>query len=412
MSMEIHGCMIELSEKMEETQLVCTVAEGSDMMGYVAIDSTIGGSARGGLRLSSAVRESEIRELARSMTLKCGFLGQPQGGAKAGVRCDPEAPLAERWRCLAAFGQAIAPLLLNRTYIPGPDMGTTHADIQYLLQIVGVPVKRQELVNAYTGYYTAVTVVAGMRQATRFLGMDLSACRVAIEGFGKVGMALANLLDEAQARVVAVSTSLGAIYNPNGLDVKRLTQLAAEVGSRVVDLYADAERISCGALLELPVDVLCPCAERHSLHMGNASHVAARIICAGANNPIVPEAECLLFERGVLCLPDFVTNSGGVLGGTMAFASIAREQIVSLIEQRLGARIAWLLSEAARNHKSPRDIAVPIARQRFEEMRRLSANPTLPSRLLDLSVTLYSRGWIPGALVARMSWPYFERKLA
>lgn len=398
-------------ERSDEGQMVYTVAHGSDVIGYVVIDSTLRGSARGGLRMHPNVSEPEIRALARSMTLKCGFLGQPQGGAKAGVRVDPEAPLVERRARLAAFGQAIAPLLLNRAYIPGPDMGTTHADILYLLQTVGVPVTRREFIQIETEYYTAVTVFAGVKQATRFLGMELSGCRVAIEGFGKVGMALANLLDEAQARVVAVSTKLGAIHNPKGLDVKQLNHLAAKAGSRVVDLYADAERISCGALLELPVDVLCPCAGSHSLHTGNASRVAARIICAGANNPITPEAELLLFERGILCLPDFVTNSGGVLGGAMEFASIAREHIVSLIEQRLGARITWLLREAALNHTLPRDIAVPIARQRFEDMRRVSASPALSSRLRDLGVELYSHGWIPRPLVAALSRPYFERRL-
>lgn len=106
--------MIVLSEKTEETQLVCTVAQGSELMGYVVIDSTIGGSSRGGLRMHPDVSEAEIRALAHTMTLKCGLLGQPQGGAKAGVRFDPDAPLVERRQRLAAFGQAIAPLLLNR----------------------------------------------------------------------------------------------------------------------------------------------------------------------------------------------------------------------------------------------------------------------------------------------------------
>ncbi len=114
-----------LLEKTEASQSVYTVARGSAVMGYMVIDSTIGGSSRGGLRMHLDVSELEIRGLAHSMTLKCGFLGQPQGGGKAGLRFDPEAPLTERRRRLAAFGQAIAPMLLNRTYIPGPDMGTT-----------------------------------------------------------------------------------------------------------------------------------------------------------------------------------------------------------------------------------------------------------------------------------------------
>ena len=106
------------------SQLVCTVVEDSTVMGYVVIDSTVGGRSCGGLRMLPDVDEAEIRSLGRAMTLKYGFLGLPQGGAKAGVRGDPEAPQAERWRRLVEFGRAIAPLLRSHVYIPGTDMGT------------------------------------------------------------------------------------------------------------------------------------------------------------------------------------------------------------------------------------------------------------------------------------------------
>ncbi|MDI7277102.1 MAG: Glu/Leu/Phe/Val dehydrogenase dimerization domain-containing protein, partial [Anaerolineae bacterium] len=98
------------------------------------------------------VDEEEIRGLARAMTLKYGFLGLPQGGAKAGVRGDPEAPLPERRERLLAFARAIAPLLQRRIYVPGTDMGTDNADIRTLLQVVGVRVKARELRGTDSGY--------------------------------------------------------------------------------------------------------------------------------------------------------------------------------------------------------------------------------------------------------------------
>ena len=227
-----------------------------------------------------------------------------------------------------------------------------------------------------------------------------------------MGCALAGLLAEANARVVAISTSRGAILNPQGLDVKRLGRLAAESGSRVVDLYADAERIDRAALLELPVDVLCPCARHNSLHVGNASRVSARILCPGANNPVSPEAEQILFERGVLCLPDFVTNCGGVLGGTMEFASVGQRQIVSFLERHIGKRIVWLLDEVVRQHRLPREIAAPLALRRHEQMRRSAAHPSLLGRFFEVGLDFYRRGWIPGRLVTPLSLLYFERSLA
>jgi len=184
------------------------------------------------------------------------------------------------------------------------------------------------------------------------------------------------------------------------------------VGSVAVERYPDAERIDCAALLELEVDVLCPCARHNSLNAGNAPRVAARIICPGANNPVTPEAERILFERGVLCLPDFVTNCGGVLGGTMEFASVSPERIAAFIERHIGARITRLLDEAECRNVLPREIAVPLARRHFEEVQRGAAHPTPLARLFEVGLEFYRRGWVPGPLVAALSLPYFERCLA
>ena len=398
--------------KAAEAQVVCTVADGPEILGYLVIDSTVGGQASGGLRLLPDVDEAEIRRLARAMTLKYGLLGLPRGGAKAGVRGDPEAPLAERRERLIRFGQAIAPLIRSRIYVPGTDMGTTNDDLRAIYQALGMRIKHRELSVYRSGTYTAWTVFASAKQAARHRGLSLAGMTAAIEGFGKVGGPLAELLAEAGVRVVAVSTSRGAIYDPQGLDVARLRALAAEHGSRMVEGYADVQLLDPAALLELEVDLLCPCARHDSIHAGNAPRIAARILCPGANNPVTPEAEQTLFERGVLCLPDFVTNCGGVLGGTMEFAAVRPERIARFIEQHIGARVAGLLEEAARQQVLPRQIAVPLALQRFEQVRCRADRPTLTGRLFGVGLELYRRGWIPGSPVAALSLPYFERSLA
>ncbi len=392
-------------------QMLITVSQGSEVIGYVAIDSTVGGRSCGGLRMLPDIDEAEMRGLARAMTLKYGFLGLPQGGAKAGVRYDPDAPQAERRQRLAEFGQVIAPMLLSRIYTPGTDMGTDNADIRNMLQAVGMKFKYRELRGTESGYYTALTVFTGAKEATQHLGINIADCKIAIEGFGKVGSELAELFNRVNAPIVAISTSRGAIFNPKGLDVKLLIELVARVGSRVVDLYTDAEHIDRTTLLELPVDLLCPCARHNSVHIGNADHIRARIICPGANNPITPEAERILLSRGVLCLPDFVTNSGGVLGGTMEFASVDKIRIAAFIEHHIGPRIAWLLSEAKRQSVSPRDIAAPFALRRFDQMRQNVRQSTLRSRFFEAGLEFYRRGWIPGRLVASLSLPYFKRAL-
>ena len=402
---------MDLILKKENDYRIFTAVHDGNVLGYVAIDSTVRDRSCGGLRMLPDIDEAEIRALARSMTLKYGFLGLPQGGAKAGVFGNPDALRPERLERLIEFGHAIESLLLTKTFIPTSDMGTNSADIRHMLNAVGIRVGRRELQNNSSGFYTAHSVLAGVVQSSRHIGLDLSQCTAAIEGFGNVGKPLASLLTHTGAKVVAISTSQGGIYNPRGLDVDRLTRLADEVGSRVVEVYREAEFIDREALLELPVDILSPCAQWNSLRSDNEVRVLARVICPGANNPITPEAERILFERGVLCLPDFVTNCGGVLGGTMEFASVSRERITAFIERYIGECITWLLKEAKAKGVLPREVAVPLARYRFEQVQKSAEHPTPLVRLFSMGLEFYRRGWIPGSLVGPLSLHYFKKNI-
>ena len=412
-SEEIKQVQIAMEEEWNNNpQLVCKISQGPKVMGYMVIDSLVGGSSCGGVRMMSDIDEAEIRELAHAMTLKYGFLGLPQGGAKAGVLINPEAPFTERRQHLAAFARAIAPLLHNRTFIPCTDMGTDNADIRYMFEVAGVRIKRRELHESQSGYYTALTVLAGAKQAALHFGLTLSGCSVAIEGFGKVGNALGKLLSEENARIVAISTSAGAIFNSHGLDVKRLNELVVKEGSVGINHYPEAEQIERTTLLELPVDILCPCARSNSLNANNISQVKARIICPGANIPATADAERALFERGVLFLPDFIINCGGVLGGTMEFASVNKPKIVAFVTRYIGLHIAWILDESEKQGMLPSEIAIPPALRRFNQIQRKTANPTLMHRLFNVSLELYRRGYIPKKLVGFLSLLYFRKLLS
>jgi len=402
---------MDLNFKQENGCRIFTAVHNGNTLGYVAIDSTIHGRSCGGLRMLPDIDEAEIQALARSMTLKYGFLGLPQGGAKAGVLGNPEASRQERLERLVEFGHAIAPLLRSRAFVPNADMGTESADIRHMLNAVGIRVGRRELQNNSSGYYTAHSVLAGIVQSARHIGLNLSKCTAAIEGFGNVGRPLATLLASEGIEVVAISTSQGALYNPKGLNVGRLVQLAEEAGSRVVELYREAEFTDREALLELPVDMLCPCARWNSLNISNAPRIHAKVICPGANNPITSDAEHTLFERGVLCLPDFVTNCGGVLGGTMEFASVSKQRITTFINHHIGVLIAWLLNEAKSKHQLPREVAVPFALRRFNHVAQSAERPTPLSRLFNLGLEFYRHGWTPGRLVAALSLRYFKKIL-
>lgn len=390
------------------TRLIVVEREG-EHLGFVAIDCTFGGRARGGLRLVADLDEVEVRDAARAMTLKYGFLGLPQGGAKAGVRGDPDAPLEARRSRLLAFGRVIEPMLRQQVYTPDADLGTTAADIRWMVDALGLRIGRHDWTSGDSGLWTACSVLGAMRAALRRAGRSLGGASVAIEGFGAVGSQVARLAAAAGARIVAVSTSLGALHDPAGLDVGWLLESLKTAGRHVIERYPPGRRLERARLLELAVDVMSPCARRHTVTVANVAGVKARVVCPGGNNALSPEAEAILAARGVTCVPDFVANCGGVLGGTMAFASIEPGRISRFVEERIAAVVETLLDRADHDGISPRRLAEEHALERFARMQAAAAHPDVRGRLLGLGLAGYRRGWLPRWLSATLSPGYFER---
>ena len=355
------------------------------------------------------VAEEEIRILARSMSLKFGFLGLPQGGAKAGVVGNPDAPTNQRRTILYEFGRAIHPLLRQQLYIPAADMGTEVGDIRFMMQENGISLRCREFKDVDTGFYTAHTVMTSAVLAASHLGFQIQGARTAVEGFGKVGRSLAGLLYDAGARVVAVSTSRGALYNRDGLDIDRLRTLSSQFGNDCVNQYAEAERMDASALKTIPLDILCPCARHHSIREEDTASISARIISPGANNPLTPQAEVTLTARGVICIPDFVANCGGVLGGTMEFAAIGKNRITAFIRKEFGRRLDGLLNNAGQQGGTLRELAETQALRKLRHIQYRAQHPSLLDVLVGAGLEFYRWGLIPGRLTASFANPYFSR---
>jgi glutamate dehydrogenase/leucine dehydrogenase len=368
-------------------------------LGFIVVDSTVCGRARGGLRLAQGVTEHELRAAARAMTLKYGLLGLSQGGAKAGLHGDPDAPLDARRRELLAFGRRILPLLSARIYVPDADLGTKGDDIRWMMQTLEQPVGRYDWRANRSGDYTAVSCVAAARAALTERGRTLKGARVAIEGFGGVGAAAAALLARAGARVVAVSTSRGAVYDAEGLNVDSLRSASLAFGSRFVDEYPSSSRLDRDRLLELDVDLLCPCARAYSIHARNVTAIQAGVISPGANNPVTPDAEASLGQRGVLLIPDFVSNCGGVLGGTLEFAGVTPARIAVVVDQYVARTVRGLLRTTS-EEAALRTGAEALARARHAEVRHAAEHPGARARLVGAGLALYRAGWIPPRLMA------------
>jgi glutamate dehydrogenase (NAD(P)+) len=382
---------------------------GSRLLGFVSVDSTVHGRARGGLRIASDLSEDEIRSASRAMTLKYGLLGFPQGGAKAGIIGDGERSPSEKQRLLSEFAQAAEPLLRDRAYIPDADLGTSAADIRWMMKSIGIKVGPREWRQNRSGDHTARSCLVSAEVLLERIGTSLDGCNVAIEGFGKVGSALARLLSARGATVVAISTSRGALHCEDGLDAERLSRRAAEVGSRFVE--DDPNAIDRAALLELEVDLLCPCARYHSIHAANVKRVAARAICAGANDPVSPDAERVLLDRGVPYPPDFVSNCGGVLGSILEFAGVPSARVSALIEEHLPRRVTDLLDRAEALGVGTREVAEQDALERHARVRASAGHPGLPGRLRSLGLEAYRRRWIPRRPVSMAASRYLARRM-
>lgn len=392
-----------------------TVLEISDrragLSGWLAVDSVIDRHFCGGLRMLPDVTAPELTELARAMTLKHAFLGIPHGGAKSGIVCEEGASREKRRGLLAAFGREIKALLSDRVYLPGSDMGTTDQDIRDMLAGLGIRVPKRALRGENSGWYTSRTVLAAARAGCAAQGFDLVNATCAIEGFGAVGGAVAEGLARLGSRVLAISTSRGALYAPEGLDVADLLRSARRHGTDVVDSYDGAERLPRESLLELDVDVLLPCARHHSIHGNNVSKIRARLVSSGANAPVTEEAERLLPERGILCIPDFVSNAGGVLGGTMEFAGLRRAAIVAFIERDFVRQVTALIEGARTGCVRIRELAESVARERFERMKRAGEKRSLSRRAFSLGLGLYRNGLIPEFCAGALAGRYFQRRI-
>ncbi len=382
---------------------------GKNIQGYLAIDSTINGRSYGGLRIAPDITPATLAELARVMTLKHSFLGLPLGGAKAAIVADPEAPLEEKRRLLKAFGGALEPFLKTRSYVPNTDMGTTGDDITYLLNPNSRPSEQRRLRGV--GFFTGLTVLTSAIRAAKHIGLDTTGASVAVEGFGKIGSSVARAFWEKGFRVVAISTGQGAIYSEKGLDIDELCKLYDQLGSGVVKAYRRADQMEKSGLLELEVDFLSPCANSYSINSDNASRIRARIISPGANAPTTPEAEQILFEKGIVSLPDFIANCGVAMGAAMMLAGLSVGYIAGFIEERFGDRVSEVIEAADKEHMIPRVYAEKIAMERFWKIKERTERGGFVSRGFDFALGLYRKGLIPRQLVRLLSPGYFERRL-
>ncbi|MEW6296265.1 MAG: Glu/Leu/Phe/Val dehydrogenase dimerization domain-containing protein [Thermodesulfobacteriota bacterium] len=343
----------------------------SQMRAVVVIDTTVFGISAGGVRMLPDLSLPEMIRLARAMTYKYLMLDVRCGGAKAGVWYDPATQ--DRQAVLRAFLTAIRPLLTQRLYVPGADMGTAEDDFQPLRDgraggqysglrsqiFEGLPLEDQ---------LTGFGVVEAARVAAEFFGLPMPGARVAIEGYGKVGGGAARFFLRAGARVVAISTVLGTRYDPRGLDVEHLLQLRRQYGDAAVRHYPRGRLLSRRSLFTLPVDIIVPGARPDAINEKNVEHIQAKLIVPGANIPFTVSVANRLSARGIGVVPDFVANGGGVLAALADIEGLDAEHAFRSVSDRIRANTAAVLDYSRDQQCTPYEAAFHIIRERWQRL--------------------------------------------
>lgn len=312
------------------------------------------GPTKGGIRYHPDLTIDEVTALAAWMTWKTAVTGLPLGGGKGGIRCNPKKmSKAELERLTRGFARTIAKFIGPSTDVPAPDVYTDAQTMAWMMdeysEIVGYPAfgvvtGKPVNVGGSLGRNEATSrgVMYTVVEAAKHLGIDLKNATVAVQGYGNVGYHAARLLREIGCKIVAVSDSKGGIYSPDGLDPVRVYEHKNKTGSVVG--YPDSGPVSNEELLELECDILVPSALENQITGANATSIRAKIVAEGANGPTTPEADDVLFRKGIFVIPDILANSGGVI--VSYFEQVQNQMNFYWAEEEVRAKLKNTITKA------------------------------------------------------------------
>lgn len=288
------------------------------------------GPSKGGVRYDESVTYEEVKVLSTLMSLKVALLGLPLGGGKGGIVVDPKKLSERELEALSrGFVRAINNYIGPRIDVPAPDVNTNAKIMGYFTdEYIALNGNRHDIAT-FTGKGTDMGGSLGRSEATGFgvyltikkyyekIGKSLDGATFALQGFGNVGSFAAKFLTEDGAKLIALNSKnksqksgSSAIYDPEGLDVKKLEKAREETGSA---LNIEAKKITNEEFFALPCDILIPAAMENVIDETNAVDIKASLIVEAANGPVTEAGEEILNEKNIPIIPDILANSGGVL---------------------------------------------------------------------------------------------------
>jgi glutamate dehydrogenase (NAD(P)+) len=354
--------LFEFADDLGPAKVLGIYAPKLGLRAILVVDNVAAGPAIGGCRMAPDVTLEECARLARAMTLKNAAAGLPHGGAKSVIVGDPKMPAERKETVVRAFAQAIRDV---RDYIVGPDMGLDERAMAWVHDEIGRSVGRPRELGGIpldeigaTGFGIAIAAEV----AQEFCDVKLAGARVAVQGFGAVGRHAANFLAARGAVLVAAADSAGTILNSKGLDIAALIALKNTGAS--VTAYSRGQRLAGDAIVGVDCDIWIPAARPDVITRENADSVRARLILQGANIPATAAAEQRLHERGILCLPDFIVNAGGVIAAAVEYQHGTESAAFTTIEEKIRTNTRAVLEAMRRSKVMPRQAALALARER------------------------------------------------
>lgn len=380
--------------------------------GVLVLNSTLLGPSSGGVRILPDVSEAEVKLLAQAMTRKNAFFAIPAGGAKTGIAFDPKS--GSRVKVIAGFGAAVSDLIRELRYVPSPDMGSTESDIIAIYRQLGSESLLRNSILKKTvdsiplaRLCTAEGVVEAVVTSIRMTGNRIGNSSVAIEGFGRLGRLIGMMLVERGLKVSAISNEEQALFQEGGIDLGLVSDSKQRPGLTAFEEYVRttpmAEIREPSAIVNESVDVLIPSARPLLVTRSNIDEVQAKLIVPCANAPVSESAEAPLAERGILVIPDFVANAGGVLGGFLCRLNVPTDVLRSVVREKIHDGVMLVLERP--NGSTPGELARRVVDEQLEGARRHPYKHRL--RFLWHWKRLVSR---PGGISAA-SW-YVRRRLS
>jgi glutamate dehydrogenase/leucine dehydrogenase len=352
------------------------------LKGFLVINSTILGPGKGGIRMTENVTEEEVARLAKNMTLKNSLAGIPFGGAKAGIVWSGGSE-KQKMQIVQEFAKAIK-IFTPRKYIAGPDVGCGEKEMAWFVSATkiwksatGKPANLCMKVFGKQGEKCGLphefgSTGWGVAQSTKtiidLLGKDIKNTTIAIHGFGNVGTFAFNYLTHMGANVIALADKDGAVYSKKGFDKLIIKEIIKNKGS-ITEYNKGAKKISGEDFWKIPVDVLIPASVTDVINEKNKKDIKAKIIVEAGNIPMQENIEDEFFKKGIIIVPDFVANAGGVISSYAEHRGYNPKQMFTTIRNKITKTTKIVMQKSIKKRINPREVAMDLAKKRILEKK-------------------------------------------